>query len=59
MADEVARSMEALMLQAGKDILPNMRMTAEPCLMRRWSKGAEPAFDADGKLIPWDDVQED
>lgn len=57
MADEVAKSMESLMLQAGKDILPDMRMTAEPCLMRKWSKGAEPAFDDTGKLIPWDDVQ--
>mgnify|MGYP003288261830 CR=1 FL=1 len=56
MADEVAHSMEYWMLQAGKDILPNMRMTAEPCLMRRWSKGAEPTFDNNGKLIPWDDV---
>jgi hypothetical protein len=48
--------MEALMLQAGRDILPDMRMTAEPCLMRRWSKAAEPAFDAEGKLIPWEDA---
>ena len=56
MADEVAKSMEALMLQAGRDILPDMRMTAEPCLMRRWSKAAEPAFDAEGKLIPWEDA---
>lgn len=56
MADEVGRRMEALMVQAGKDIIPHMIMQAEPCLMRRWSKAAEPAFDENGKLIPWDDV---
>lgn len=58
MADEVAQTISKLMVQAGRDILPFMKMVAEPCLMRRWSKDAEPAFDDNGKLIPWEDAQE-
>jgi hypothetical protein len=58
MADEVGRRMEKLMVQAGKDIIPHMIMQAEPCLMRRWSKGAEPAFDQNGKLIPYEDAKD-
>lgn len=27
---------------------------AEPALMRRWEKMAEPRFDANGRLIPWE-----
>ena len=57
MADEVGKRMEALMVQAGKDIIPHMIMQAEPCLMRRWSKAAEPAFDENGKLIPFEDAK--
>lgn len=45
------------MLQAAHDIIPDMRMKAEPAMMRRWSKDAEPAFDKNGKLIPFEDVE--
>lgn len=37
-----------------KHYLPNVRATAEPVLMRVWSKDAKPVFDAKGTLIPWE-----
>lgn len=58
-ADEVAKNVQKLMLQAAHDIIPDMRMKAEPAMMRRWSKDAEPAFDKNGKLIPFEDAQDD
>lgn len=33
------------------DLAPAVR--AEPALMRRWTKGAAPKFDASGRLVPW------
>ena len=33
-----------------------MLIRAEPALMRRWTKNAEPVFDRDGNLIPWEDA---
>lgn len=35
-------------------VIQNVRVTAAPCLMRRWHKEAEPVFDANGVLIPWE-----
>lgn len=43
------------MLKAGKMILPDMRMAAEPAMMRRWSKAAEAVYDESGTLICWED----
>jgi hypothetical protein len=34
---------------------PGVTIKAEPALMRRWSKKAEPAY-IDGRLVPWEDV---
>lgn len=52
---EVAHRIQELMLKAGKMILPDMRMAAEPAMMRRWSKAAEAVYDESGTLICWED----
>jgi DNA polymerase-1 len=44
-----------IMVEAGRHIVPNVTIKVEPALSRRWLKAAEPAYDASGKLIPWED----
>ena len=56
--DEVGRRVEKLMVQAANDIMPDMFIRAEPAAMLRWTKDAEPAFDENGKLIPWTEPEE-
>lgn len=56
-AAEVAVRMQKLMLKAGKDILPDMLMSAEYALMRRWSKKAKAAYNDKGILIPFEDAK--
>ena len=34
-------------------VMPDVPISAEPLLMRRWSKEAVPVF-VEGRLIPWD-----
>lgn len=43
-----------IMVKAMKKYVPDVRIAAEPALMRRWSKKADTAY-RDGKLIPWED----
>lgn len=57
--DEIGRQVEKLMVQAANDIMPGMFIRAEPAAMLRWCKDAEPAFDENGKLIPWTPEEED
>lgn len=38
---------------AGREWMPDYPPTAEPYLMRRWYKDAEPVFEA-GRLVPWE-----
>mgnify|MGYP006269102535 CR=1 FL=1 len=49
-APEMARIMVARM----QDYIPDVKVSAEPALMRRWYKAAETVYDAAGKLIPWE-----
>jgi DNA polymerase I-like protein with 3'-5' exonuclease and polymerase domains len=50
------RSMEIkrLMEEGMGAIFPDMIVKAEPAIMRRWDKRAEPVFDENGRLIPWE-----
>jgi hypothetical protein len=34
-------------------------VVAEPALMRRLSKDAKTVYDANGRLIPWEDVKKE
>ena len=36
---------------------PDVPVAASAVLMRRWSKGAEPTFSAEGKLVPWEEEE--
>ena len=55
LADEVARHMHDVMLAGAKQIFKDVHLEAEASVMRRWSKAAEPAFDKNGKYIPYED----
>jgi DNA polymerase-1 len=44
------------MVEGANQYLPDVPIPMrkmEPVLMRRWSKKAEPRFDAEGRLTPW------
>jgi hypothetical protein len=49
-----AEALSAVMVEGIKIYIPDVNITAEPALMRRWYKGAEPAFGEDGTLVPWE-----
>lgn len=51
-ADDVA-IISALMVEAMREILPDVRIEAEGCLMERWDKDAEPVYDDFGNLTVW------
>jgi hypothetical protein len=53
-ADAAARRFSDLMVAALDIFAPDLHNEAEPGLGRVWSKGIKPAFDAHGKLVPWD-----
>lgn len=42
-----------LMIQGLKTVVPDVYVDCKPALMLRWTKDAEPTYDAQGKLIPW------
>ncbi len=44
-----------IMVEAGRDIVPNVRVNVEPALSRRWLKAMETELDCSGRLIPWED----
>lgn len=54
-AHEAATRLSWLMEAALAACTPDARTEAEPALMRRWSKDAEPAY-AGGRLVPYEDV---
>lgn len=45
--------MASLMVAAMREYVPDVAIKAEPALMRRWYKDAEPRY-ADGRLAPWE-----
>jgi DNA polymerase-1 len=53
---QVANRVSAIMVEELQKYCPDLKDAcfAEPTLMRRWYKGAEPTYDQDGKLIPWE-----
>jgi DNA polymerase-1 len=55
-AHDAAHELAALMVEGANVYLPDVPILLskmEPLLMRRWSKKAEPTFDARGRLVPW------
>lgn len=49
---EQAMEVVRLMEEGLQEIISDVPVKAEPALMLRWDKGADPVF-ADGRLVPW------
>jgi DNA polymerase I-like protein with 3'-5' exonuclease and polymerase domains len=49
---EAACSIARIMVESMQTVLPDVKIKAEPCLMERWDKRAEPVF-KEGRLMPW------
>jgi DNA polymerase-1 len=54
-AHEAAKAVQLVMEEAGRAWCPDVPVRAEPALMRAWSKAAEPVYDGEGRLVPWED----
>lgn len=53
-ASKEANVLSKIMVDTMSDLLPDVtNIKADPCLMIRWEKSAEPVFDEDGELMPW------
>lgn len=57
-AHEAAYRARDIMVSKFQEYTPDVLVTAEPALMDRWTKSAEPAFDRNGNLIAWDPMAE-
>jgi len=53
-AHEAAEELARVMVSGASVLMPDVPPSAEPVLMRRWSKKAKQIRDAQGRLIPWD-----
>lgn len=56
-AHEAGIELRRIMLEAMAVYTPDVPVEASPCIMRRWRKDAEPAYDANGRLIPYEDAK--
>lgn len=55
MVTERAKHIEHIMVESMRQITPDVKVKAEPALMFRWAKSAEPYFAGD-ILLPWEIV---
>ncbi len=53
-AHEAAYRQADVMIASMREFVPDVKIAAEPALMRFWDKNASPVFDAAGRLIPWE-----
>jgi DNA polymerase I-like protein with 3'-5' exonuclease and polymerase domains len=53
-ADAASRRLAEIMCSEMATLIPDVKITASPTLMRYWTKDATETYDADGKLIPWE-----
>lgn len=51
---DAAMRQATIMVEQMKTVVPDVAIKAEPALMRYWYKKAEPVFNAEGLLIPWE-----
>lgn len=54
---ECAMRLQEIMIRCMQPFVPDVRVQAQPVLMRRWFKGAEPVY-VDGRLVPSRPVKE-
>lgn len=50
---DVAQIVKEIMETSMQKVIRDVKVKAEPCLMRRWDKAAEPVY-VDGHLVPWE-----
>lgn len=53
-AHEAAYRQAEVMVQQMRTVVPDVKVKAEPALMKRWYKQAEAVFDENKRLIPWE-----
>lgn len=53
-AAEAAEELSRLMVTGAAKWVPDVRLEAEPCLMRLWSKDAQTLRDDGGRLVVWE-----
>lgn len=51
---ELATELKWIMETSMQQVVPDVKIVANPLLMRRWDSDAKPAFDSEGRLIPWE-----
>jgi DNA polymerase-1 len=51
---ERAYEIAKIMVESMQKVMPDVKIGAEPALMRRWDKRAEPVFDDQGNLQVWE-----
>lgn len=54
MAADAAERLSQLMVEGMSVYVPDVKVSADAHIMRRWYKGAKPVRDANGRLIPWE-----
>lgn len=50
-----APRMTDVMVEAMKEFVPDVKISAEPALMRKWTKAAEPVWSPEGRLLVWEE----
>jgi len=50
----IANRVCEIMVREMRKITPDINVTAEPALMQRWTKDADPVYNEEGYLIPWE-----
>ena len=53
LAAQAAERVAEVMVETLSEVCPDVKISAEPALMRRWYKGAAPTY-VDGLLVPWE-----
>ena len=52
----VAEDVSRIMVEAMRNVCPDVDIRTECAVMRRWSKHAKAAYDPQGRLIPYEDA---
>lgn len=52
-AHEASHRLADVMIASMREFVPDVLIKAEPALMDRWYKKAEPVYNSQGRLIPW------
>jgi DNA polymerase-1 len=56
-AASASRRLAQIMCEEMALLIPDVKITASPTLMRYWTKDAVETYDADGTLVPWEKIR--